>query len=136
MAASNCRFHLNQPLPQAAAIPFVPEAATNALVSLTSRCHVHGILMEADSVPIRYGFPQVPRMEFVLSSVLAFPHSHSTHLGGCVAEPETHAVVRFCPKCRDAEVRWVTQHGDPYAEGGWENVRRPVNWNMVFSYEH
>lgn len=72
------------------------------------KCKVHGEKLREDSVPIIYGMP-IYDPKYGEARGKYFPNGNSKVAGGCEVwkgMPEK-VQVRYCQKCRDAEVKWL-----------------------------
>jgi hypothetical protein len=76
-----------------------------------TRCEVHGIVLETDTVPIAYGLYRFDESERDARKK-DFPNACSFVLGGCVIRPSSprYQTVEFCPTCRAAERAWFEEH--------------------------
>lgn len=91
----------------------IPELPCSAIeedhrYKYSDRCSLHDELMPDDFVPIEYGLIRVDLSEMseTHARFREFPNSNRSYRGGCVGRPAMRALVRFCPKCRDAEEKW------------------------------
>jgi hypothetical protein len=73
------------------------------------RCEVHGVATLEDVVPIEYGEVLV-EPEFKAARARLFPNAANVFGGGCMPLRETHAHVRYCPRCREAKRTWMAAH--------------------------
>src|SRR5438876_483499 len=72
-------------------------------------CEVHDVRLKVDIVGLGYGLV-LPCPAFERAKDNLFPHSNRYVMGGCVVQPENAAEVLYCPKCRQAEARWLKAH--------------------------
>lgn len=71
-----------------------------------NRCHVHGVLLESDQVPVVFGLIRSSR-EFLNAQKARFPLARTFVAGGCVVDNErAQETVQYCPKCREALRVW------------------------------
>ncbi len=73
----------------------------------TQKCELHGTRLQNGTAPILYG-----RRGSVVpfnTAKSAFPRARSHVFGGCIVSENSPGSqrVRFCPKCRTAEKRWL-----------------------------
>jgi hypothetical protein len=63
--------------------------------------------MPDDFVPIEYGLILVDPSELpeILARQTLFPNSNRHYRGGCVVRFAKEALIRYCPKCREAEAK-------------------------------
>src|SRR4030042_1112885 len=74
-----------------------------------THCQLHNEPLLEGFVPIIYGLP-VFDPEFWDVKQSNFPNSYSSWGGGCIVEELKYALVRYCPKCREAEEAWKRGH--------------------------
>jgi hypothetical protein len=67
-----------------------------------SRCHLHGVALQEDEVPIQYGTRRPPSPEAVSHANSTYPFARLSVHGPCWVEPATHRRVLFCSACRSA----------------------------------
>lgn len=83
-----------------------------------SNCELHGELLLLDSVPIAYASSSDKGYDRAMKK--SFPHSMKFVLAGDVLEVPKMQQVLYCPKCRQAELNWLTEHRkglSPYYRG-------------------
>ena len=82
-----------------------PLSASDAALK---KCPLHGVALKTENVRITYGLPSFVPGYFQAQKRL-FPDANSTVLGGCVVSKDSPVMetVKFCPKCRAAEKRWL-----------------------------
>jgi len=92
-------------------------ATVSCLPHEARTCEVHGTPMAIERLPIVYGMPAPPppgdlklREEFFAALQRDFPHAQHIVTGGDVMRPEHQMEVYICPKCREAEKRWLDAH--------------------------
>src|SRR5215813_9141000 len=73
------------------------------------KCKVHGEKLKLDLVPILYGKLTVDA-DYIKAAETQFPNANTRFFGGSVVKEETKAEVLYCPKCREAEMRWNKEH--------------------------
>jgi hypothetical protein len=83
------------------------------LRELFGSCSIHlESLVEGDA-PIRYGLIRFSPA-YRKAQKAAFPNAKLFVLGGCLVSPKNpkSRKVRYCPKCRDAEIAWREANPD------------------------
>lgn len=78
------------------------------------RCERHGLVMTEAVVPLKPGNdrPEAFDRDYLVASVEIFPHAEGPVLWGGFPPPhgETHARVRHCAKCLEAQAEWLKAH--------------------------
>ena len=97
----------------ARAVPIVPGPdAAPALPPLRtasehqSICPVHRGPLHEEVVAIEWGLFR-ETTTYLDDQPKLFPFANEFFLGGCVVQPETKAVVHYCPECRRARKQWL-----------------------------
>ena len=72
---------------------------------LETICELHREPLQKDVVPIVYGLVSFPPDERKALKDL-FPNSCMLYYAGAVVRRPVRARIKFCPKCRAAEVKW------------------------------
>jgi hypothetical protein len=82
-----------------------------------NQCWLHKQTMPDDFAPIEYGLIRVDPGELpeVLARQSIFPNSNRNYRGGCVVRFAKEALIRYCPKCREAESKWRSSEQEPEA---------------------
>ena len=80
-----------------------------------THCPLHGDLLIEEHVPkVQGGMPTAPMPGSQREAELKeFPFAHTTSPSGCVWDPSMEGfrvLIRYCPTCRDARVRWKREH--------------------------
>jgi len=65
-------------------------------------CHVHGLALMPDKVPVRYGTMKPASPEALDHADRTYPFANLTVGGPCWVEETTHREVDFCQGCRAA----------------------------------
>ncbi|HEX7505401.1 MAG TPA: hypothetical protein VF550_01435 [Polyangia bacterium] len=76
------------------------------------RCELHREWLTEAIVPIKEGNdrPEDFDRDYLVASVALFPHARVAVLTGCIHGRETHARVRHCAKCMEAQEKWIALH--------------------------
>ena len=80
-------------------------------------CPVHETPLKTAIIPVSYGILGWD-IEYFDARTTQFPYAQTVLEGGCVQGEETHARVKYCPRCRDARARWRWQHPNVRDESG------------------
>jgi len=78
-----------------------------------TNCLIHHVARIEERVQIAYGFSMMANSpEYVAAETNLFPNTWRSAPGGCVINHDSpkHQMVRFCPKCRQAEDSWLGNH--------------------------
>ena len=85
-------------------------------------CRVHGRIRVPAVVPILYGYySKADPVDYYEAYTRDFPNSWRELYGGCELisipgrESPTQGAIRYCPRCREAEQRWLTLNAKPKA---------------------
>ncbi len=71
-------------------------------------CRLHQIALKEDAVGIVFGLVSFPPDVF-RAMVEKFPNAATVNYGGCIPGPSPWAVVRYCPRCREAQEAWLKE---------------------------
>ena len=76
-----------------------------------AKCPLHGAALRTENVSIAYGLMGALPGYFEAQKK-TFPFANSVVLGGCIVSKDspTTETVKFCPKCRAVQKRWVAAH--------------------------
>ncbi|RYX84691.1 hypothetical protein EON83_08630 [bacterium] len=77
-----------------------------------TKCEMHGTHLKVDNVRISYGIAPLWPAGYYEASKASFPNARSGIMGGCIIMPDMPRIqaVKFCPKCRIAEKKWLAAH--------------------------
>lgn len=86
-------------------------APLSASGAALKKCPLHGTALQTENVRISYGLPGF-KVGYLATQKRLFPDASSRVLGGCIVSKDspTMQTVKFCPKCRAAEKRWLAAH--------------------------
>lgn len=87
-------------------------APLSAHDKVATKCKLHGVKLQTGSVPIHFGIASGMSHDHYVASQKYFPYAHSYASGGCVIYQGMagRQAVKFCPKCRTAEKRWLAAY--------------------------
>jgi len=71
-----------------------------------ARCKVHHALLQKDKVRMTYGLLVHTKEEWEAREKL-FPNANREVNGGCLLSDIKEVEVLYCPKCREAEDKWI-----------------------------
>jgi len=78
------------------------------------KCPLHGVALKTENVRIFYGYGGVPipAPGYFEAQKRLFPYFHLGVSGGCMVSEysPTMQAVKSCPKCREAEKRWLAAY--------------------------
>ena len=80
-------------------------------------CHIHKVPTTDKVITSYAGIVDMPNDAYIQARVRQFPNSFLCAYTGYCTSGDFELKRKVCPKCRQAEILWLTAHGLPIPKG-------------------